>query len=161
MSQVSLLSYVRANQDSLSNRFTFAYVSQISDIRQLNIQATARTFKHKLHLSQSRQWREVLNYALLDQSWETYWGRHNIWLLRPSWDRHTETNTLQRRPSPLRIRSRHLNSLWFSFWTHCDWFLTSSVPRNVAVERCSVPMHTYFICSTRVACRYRRLYVPK
>ena len=57
--------------------FTFTYVLQISDIRQLNVQATARTFKHKLHLSQSRQWREALNYALLDQSW----------------DRHTEADT--------------------------------------------------------------------
>ena len=37
---------------------------------------------------------------------------------RPSWDRHTETNTLHRRPPPLRIRSRPLNSLWSSLSEH-------------------------------------------
>ena len=118
MFQVSLLSLWEPIRTLSQIEFTFTYVLQISDIRQLNVQATARTFKHKLHLSQSKQWREVLNYALLDQFWETYWGRHNIWLLRPSWDRHTETSTLQRRPSPLRIRSRHLNSLWSSLSEH-------------------------------------------
>ena len=38
--------------------------------------------------------------------------------------------------------------------------ITSSVPRDVAVEGCSFPIHTHFICSTRLACRYKRWYVP-
>ena len=71
----------------------------------------------KLHLSKQTMERST-NYALLDEPWDRHTGTDTTWLLRPSWDKHTETNTLQRQPSPLRIRSRHLNSLWSSLSEH-------------------------------------------
>ena len=86
---------------------------------------------------------EPLNWVTESILRQTYRDRQNIWLLRPSWDRHTETTTLQRRLSPLCIWSRHLDGLLTQFiWIHRDWFLTSSILSNAAVEGCSFPMHT-------------------
>ena len=99
----------------------------------------------KLHLSKQTMKRST-NYALLDEPWDRHTGTDTTWLLRPSWDKHTETNTLQRQPSPLRIRSRHLNSLWSSLSEHIStdsWRHQSHVTLllKVAVSQCTHISH--------------------